>query len=115
MTIRTNALVDRVVLEKDESGEFVATGVVVVGADGKRETVKAKKEIVISGGSYCSPGVLMRSGLGDKDELKELGIDVNVELPGVGKNLADHMVSYLLSINRHELTIFPRSHTYSTK
>ena len=46
--------------------------------------------IVISAGTYGSPAVLMRSGIGPADQLRAIGINVAVDLPGVGANLADH-------------------------
>jgi choline dehydrogenase len=44
----------------------------------------------VASGAYGSPAVLLRSGIGDPDELKHLGIAVTVPLPGVGRNLHDH-------------------------
>lgn len=55
-------------------------------------TVKAKKEIVLCAGWLHTPQVLQRSGLGPKELLKEAGIKVLVDLPGVGANLQDHAV-----------------------
>ncbi len=46
--------------------------------------------IVLAAGTYGSPPILMRSGIGPADHLRGLGIDVQVDLPGVGENLADH-------------------------
>jgi choline dehydrogenase len=46
--------------------------------------------VVLSGGTYGSPAILMRSGVGPADHLRELGIEVRADLPGVGANLADH-------------------------
>ncbi|HTN80270.1 MAG TPA: GMC family oxidoreductase, partial [Acidimicrobiales bacterium] len=46
--------------------------------------------VVLSAGTYCSPGVLMRSGIGPSAHLAAHGIAVCVDLPGVGRNLADH-------------------------
>jgi len=46
--------------------------------------------IILAAGSYGSPAILMRSGIGPAEHLKALGIPVRVDLPGVGQNLADH-------------------------
>ncbi|MEO5703888.1 MAG: GMC family oxidoreductase [Candidatus Limnocylindrales bacterium] len=46
--------------------------------------------VVLSSGTYGSPSILMRSGIGPGDDLRALGIPVRVDLPGVGANLADH-------------------------
>ena len=53
------------------------------------ETLRAAV-VVLCAGAYASPAVLLRSGLGPADELARLGIPVAVDLPGVGRNLADH-------------------------
>lgn len=57
---------------------------------GEVYTARARKEIIISCGALRSPQLLMLSGIGPADELNNLGIDVVVDLPGVGKNLHDH-------------------------
>jgi choline dehydrogenase len=52
-------------------------------------TVRARFEIILSGGTFNSPQLLMLSGVGDPDELRSFGITPVVNLPGVGKNLQD--------------------------
>ena len=94
LSIKTDTTVDKVILEGDGS-ELRATGVRIVEKDGKRRLIKAKKEVIVSGGAYCSPTILLRSGIGPKSELESLGIDCKVDLPGVGRNLMDHLVSLL--------------------
>lgn len=54
-------------------------------------TARADSEIVLSGGVINSPQILMLSGVGDPDELAEQGVECRVALPGVGKNLQDHI------------------------
>ncbi|GJC89650.1 dehydrogenase xptC [Colletotrichum liriopes] len=73
-----------------------AVGVSFVGAnsttvEGAR-TVKAKKEIVIATGAIRTPQLLQRSGVGAKSLLQAAGIDVVIDLPGVGHNFQDHPV-----------------------
>ena len=80
VTLRSEALVANVVVE---GGRAVAVRLV------DDTTVEAGR-VVLSGGVYSSPALLMRSGLGPADHLRELGIDVVADLPGVGANLADH-------------------------
>jgi choline dehydrogenase len=58
--------------------------------DGKTETVRAAKEVVLSGGVYNTPQLLMLSGIGPADHLLSLGIEPRVDLPGVGRNLSEH-------------------------
>lgn len=50
-------------------------------------------EVVLAAGALDSPRVLLRSGIGPAEELREVGIDPRVDLPGVGKNLHDHYLS----------------------
>jgi choline dehydrogenase-like flavoprotein len=58
---------------------------------GKEEKVEARREVILSGGSFNSPQLLLLSGIGPADELRRHGIAVVHELPGVGKNLQDHL------------------------
>jgi choline dehydrogenase len=51
--------------------------------------VRAKREVILCGGVFNSPQLLMLSGIGPPDHLREHGIDVRVDRPGVGKNLQD--------------------------
>lgn len=65
---------------------------VIIEHDGQEIALTATHDIVLSAGSYQSPQLLMLSGIGDRDELERHGIAVRQELPGVGKNLQDHML-----------------------
>ena len=80
LTIRTEAQVDRVLVDGQR-----ATGVRLV--DG---TEIAAGTVLLCAGTYGSPPILLRSGIGPAADLHALGIDVVVDLPGVGRNLADH-------------------------
>ncbi|MBA3687333.1 MAG: FAD-dependent oxidoreductase [Chloroflexi bacterium] len=80
LKIRTGSPVATVVI-----GGRRATGVRLV--DG---TEVGARWVVLSAGTYGSPSLLLRSGVGPAGHLRELGIDVLVDLPGVGENLADH-------------------------
>lgn len=57
--------------------------------DGEVRQVFASREVILAGGAYNTPQLLMLSGIGDKDELAKFNIPVRVDLPGVGKNLQD--------------------------
>lgn len=92
ITILTGTHVDKVLIEDDGSG-LRATGVKAFLEDGSSFTATATKEVIVSGGAYCSPNILNRSGVGAADELSQHGISTIVDLPGVGKNLMDHLVS----------------------
>jgi choline dehydrogenase-like flavoprotein len=64
--------------------------------NGKTISVKATKEVLLCGGSFNSPQTLMLSGVGDKEELQSHGIGVVHDLPGVGKNLQEHVDACVL-------------------
>ena len=83
LTIRGGCLVDQLLFE---NGHVVG---VRVDSGGELQTVRAP-EIVVSAGAIQSPAILLRSGIGPADELEALGIDVVVDLPGVGRRLMDH-------------------------
>lgn len=94
LAIMTETLVDKVLLDGHGS-DLRAIGVKVLAKNGTKREIKAKNEVIVSGGAYCSPAILLRSGIGPKPELGAHGIDCKVDLPGVGKNLMDHLVSTL--------------------
>ena len=86
LTIQTGAWVHRLLLE----------GTRVTGVEYERdgEVVQAQAaDVVLSAGALDSPRVLLRSGIGPAAELAAFGIDSVVDLPGVGKNLHDHLLS----------------------
>jgi choline dehydrogenase len=83
LEVRTGALVGRVVIEQGR-----AVGV-EYRCGGRSERVGAG-EVVLSGGAFGSPQMLMLSGIGPAAELKAAGIEPVLDLPGVGRNLQDH-------------------------
>ncbi|HKK74803.1 MAG TPA: GMC family oxidoreductase N-terminal domain-containing protein [Saprospiraceae bacterium] len=85
LSVLTHAQVQEIKIEKDK-----ATGVLFAQKGTKTEVV-CRKEIILCAGAIHSPQLLMLSGIGDPDELKRQGIDCKVVLPGVGKNLQDHL------------------------
>ena len=81
--------------------EATATKVVFDGAravgmefdkGGARQVVRARREVILCGGAVNTPQLLMLSGIGDRDQLAEHGIDVVAHAPDVGTNLLDHLV-----------------------
>ncbi len=59
-------------------------------AGGETQVASADRDIILSAGSYGSPQILMLSGIGPAEHLREVGVHVHVDLPGVGRNLQDH-------------------------
>lgn len=84
LVVRTHAQVARVVLELRR-----AIGVEVV-RNGARELIRARREVIVSGGSYLSPQILQLSGIGPPSVLEAAGVKVLHPLPGVGENLVEH-------------------------
>ena len=64
--------------------------------DGTARTFGAREEVILACGSVQSPQLLMLSGIGPRDHLKERGIDVALELPGVGRNLQNHLIASVI-------------------
>lgn len=62
---------------------------------GERRTIRCERELVLSAGAYQSPHLLLLSGIGPADQLRAAGVEVRVDLPGVGENLMDHAGSFL--------------------
>lgn len=87
-----------------------ATGVQVISKNGSVTTVSARKEVILSAGSFHSPQILQLSGIGSKDELNHHGIENRVDLPGVGKNLQDHLF-YFISAHTHDKVGFNHNST----
>lgn len=85
-SLEMRALVHRVVIENSR-----ATGV-EYEQSGKRVVAQANREVIVSGGVIGSPHLLMLSGVGPADHLREHGIEVKLDVPGVGKNLHDHLL-----------------------
>ncbi len=90
LTIRSNVHARRVILENGR-----AVGVEVESA-GTIQSVRGNR-ITLSAGAIVSPAILMRSGIGAPDELARLGIKTRLNLPGVGRNLIDHTMAFVVA------------------
>ncbi|KJA22152.1 GMC oxidoreductase [Hypholoma sublateritium FD-334 SS-4] len=95
---RTNlaVLVDAQVIKINLTSELnevvTATGVTFLH-NGKTHEVSARKEVILSAGAIMSPQILEISGIGNKDILEKAGVEVIVNLPGVGENVQEHIYS----------------------
>ncbi|MBR9764080.1 MAG: choline dehydrogenase [Rhodobacteraceae bacterium] len=90
----------RVVIENGR-----ATGV-EIERGGRIEVVKARREVVIAASSINSPKLLMLSGVGPAAHLKEHGIEVVADRPGVGQNLQDHLELYIQQASTQPITLY---------
>ncbi|RVD07068.1 alanine-phosphoribitol ligase, partial [Mesorhizobium sp. M2A.F.Ca.ET.029.05.1.1] len=93
LTVRTDVLVTRVVVEKGR-----AIGVEVVDRPGGEKTImRAEREVIVSSGAIGSPKLLMQSGIGPADHLKSVGVTPVHNLPGVGSNMQDHLDLFVIA------------------
>ena len=98
LTVITGAHATRLVLEgrRAVGVEYHDLG------QGSARTVRATREVILSGGTYNTPQLLMLSGIRPRGELSRHGIDVIHELPGVGRNLQEHPDFGVLTTSRQE-------------
>jgi pyridoxine 4-oxidase len=85
LTVLTGTLARRLVLDANR-----VRGIEIVGREGSTEI--SAERIVLSSGALESPALLMRSGIGPRDVLKKAGVACLIDLPGVGRNLQDHLL-----------------------
>lgn len=100
LVVKLNALVTRVILDESNraTGVEFLEGRHLYRADPRSrdrpdtpptQTVRPRREIILSAGAFNTPQLLMLSGIGPKQELDKQGITTRIDLPGVGKNLQD--------------------------
>lgn len=93
LTVRTDALVTRVIVEKGR-----AIGVEIVDKPGGQpQVLRAEREVIVSCGAIGSPRLLQLSGIGPADHLKSTGVNVVHDLPGVGSNMQDHLDLFVIA------------------
>ena len=85
LSLETRVLVDRIDFEGKR-----AVGMTYI-KNGQTHRLRAEREVILCGGAFNSPQILLRSGVGNADELSPLGIDVVADRPSVGENLQDHL------------------------
>lgn len=103
LRIETGSLVSKILFEgrRAQSVRYIQNQKV-------KEAVAAK-EIILCAGTVQSPQILQLSGVGDKDELRHFGIDMVKHLPGVGKNLQDHLDVSIQHFCTKTITLFSQS------
>ncbi len=107
LTVRTHAHATEIVLEgKRAVGVRYRKG----GRNGTPVEVRARREVILSGGTVNSPQLLQLSGIGPAPLLQSLGIAVKHALPGVGENLRDHYAPRFVARVKNAETINEKSH-----
>ncbi len=107
LALRTHAHVRRVVMEDGRAiGVEYETG-------GTVRRVRAKAEVILAASSINSPKLLMLSGIGPAEHLREQAIDVVADRPGVGANLQDHLEVYLQVKCRQAITLYRHWNLFS--
>ncbi|KAI1335809.1 GMC oxidoreductase [Xylariaceae sp. FL0016] len=91
LTVLTDAWVNKLNVKGDE-----VTSISLTLCDRSPREVKAKSEIILCAGAVDTPRLMLLSGLGPKDQLSSLGIEVVKDIPGVGENLQDHPESIIM-------------------
>ncbi|KAK0612585.1 GMC oxidoreductase-domain-containing protein [Bombardia bombarda] len=92
--LATNTKVEKVIIENGRAVAVQTVPTKPIGDDPGRRVFRARKQIVVSGGTMSSPQILQRSGVGDAKKLRALGIKPIVDLPGVGLNFQDHYLTF---------------------
>ncbi len=103
LTVTTHAHASRVVLDKGRAVgvEYVRRGTTAVA--------HATREVLLAGGAINSPQLLMLSGIGPADNLRNVGLTPIVELPGVGTNLQDHLNVNVINSSNQPITLDRKS------
>ncbi|MGE9760147.1 choline dehydrogenase [Pseudomonas sp. PDM20] len=103
LTIVTHALTDRILF----SGKRAIGATYLHGDDNALKEVRARREVLVCSGAIASPQLLQRSGVGPSALLRDLGIEVVHDLPGVGQNLQDHLEMYLQYACKQPVSLYP--------
>jgi choline dehydrogenase len=116
LTVRTGALVERVLIES-RNGAARAVGVAVRLGEGAGagQTIRARREIVLAAGAIGSPQILQLSGIGPGPLLQDLGIGVVRDVPAVGSNLHDHLQIRSIYKVDNTVTLNRRARTWRGK
>jgi choline dehydrogenase len=99
LNLMTESHVRRIIFEGKR-----AVGVEVMQGNTVKR-IGARREVIVSSGSINSPALLMNSGIGPGDELKQVGVEVQHNLAGVGKNLQDHVAARFTFLTRETGTL----------
>ncbi|MDF1776641.1 MAG: choline dehydrogenase [Rhizobiaceae bacterium] len=93
-----------------ENGQAVG---VEIQRGGKIETIGANREVIVAASSFNSPKLLMLSGIGPAAHLRDMGIEVIADRPGVGANLQDHLELYVQQESIKPITLYSKLNLFS--
>lgn len=99
LTVQTYAQATRVLFNRQQ-----ATGVAYV-QNGLTREAHASREVILSGGTINSPQLLLLSGVGPADHLRNLDLPIVLDLPGVGQNLQDHLAAGVFYYSRQPVSL----------
>jgi choline dehydrogenase len=100
LSVRTGMEVERLVFEGRR-----AVGVIARADDGSRHEFRCREEVVLSAGALATPKILMHSGVGDSVHLRDLGLGLLHDLPGVGRNFQDHLAASVYARTREPMSL----------
>jgi choline dehydrogenase len=100
LTVLTGAETTRIRVEHGR-----ATGVAFL-REGRADEAHARRELILAGGAIGSPHLLLASGIGAAEELRAAGVELVHDLPGVGRNLQDHLVGGILVNSTSRRTLY---------
>jgi choline dehydrogenase len=89
LTVMTDARVKRLTFDRSKTLDQV----IIIDANGGELAVSARREVIVCTGTVHTPHLLQLSGVGDPEDIEPHGIAVVADVPGVGKNLHDHLIS----------------------
>jgi choline dehydrogenase len=110
LEVRTHAFATRILMEGRRA---VGVAYRVGGPGGPEKVVRAGKEVIVASSSINSPALLKLSGIGPAAELRQHGIEVVADRPGVGENLQDHLEFYFQVACREPITLYSTMNTLS--
>jgi choline dehydrogenase len=104
LRLQIHSVVTRLLLEG--SSDALRTVGVEVLHNGQVERILVNREVILSGGAINSPQALQLSGIGDPVDLQAAGVATRLALPGVGKNLQDHVETYVQYECKEPITLY---------
>ncbi len=108
LTLKTRAQADKILFDGNRAvGIQYRQGRFGIGMRGATTHTAKAKEIISCGGAFNSPQLLQLSGIGDREHLESVGVDLVAEVPGVGENMQDHLEVYIQYNCKEPVSIQP--------